>query len=158
MTAADSLLGALAALALGVLAATGVCVLLSLATPIGAVRAVDPALGFHADWTVIGSCVVLLVGILGGVAVTLAFVGSRRAGRPVAPSVPDTSRIVSGAVRSGLPAPAIVGIRFALDRGRGPDAIPIGSSLVGAALAVAVVATTLTFAGGLDRLVSHPGL
>ncbi len=36
--------------------------------------------------------------------------------------------------------------------------MPVGSALLGAVLAVAVVVTTLTFGNGLSNLVSHPAL
>ena len=52
----------------------------------------------------------------------------------------------------------MAGIRFALERGRGNDAVPVGSALLGAVLAVAVVVTTFTFASGLNTLVASPRL
>ena len=52
----------------------------------------------------------------------------------------------------------MVGVRFALEPGRGRTAVPVRSALVGTALAVAMVVATLTFASSLHTLVSHPAL
>jgi hypothetical protein len=65
---------------------------------------------------------------------------------------------VEAAASAGLPPPAVVGVRFALDPGRGRTAVPVRSALLGAILAVALVVTTLTFGSGLQSLVSHPAL
>lgn len=59
---------------------------------------------------------------------------------------------------TGLPAPAVVGVRFAVEPGRGRTAVPVRSALLGAVLAVALVVATLTFGSGLQSLVSHPAL
>ena len=156
MTATDSLLGILGAIVTGAVIACGVCVGLSPASPIGAVRQVDPAPGFDFDWTVLAAGFGIFIVVLGGVAVGLSVIVSRQGSRTSLP--PKASRSVSGAMRLGLPAPAIAGIRFAVVRGRGPDAVPVGSALGGAVLAVAVVVSTLTFAGSLNTLVSNPRL
>ncbi len=52
----------------------------------------------------------------------------------------------------------VTGIRFALERGGGRDAVPVRSAIFGAAMAVVVVVSTLTFGASLDKLVSHPSL
>ena len=51
-----------------------------------------------------------------------------------------------------------MGVRFALEPGRGRTAVPVRSALLGTVLAVALVVTTLTFASSLNTLVSHPAL
>jgi hypothetical protein len=58
----------------------------------------------------------------------------------------------------GLPVPAVVGARFALETGRGRRAVPVRSALLGASLAVALVVATFTFGSGLHSLVSNPAL
>jgi hypothetical protein len=57
-----------------------------------------------------------------------------------------------------LPVAGVVGIRFALEPGRGRTAVPVRSVLFGTVLAVAMVVATLTFASSLGTLVSHPPL
>ena len=68
------------------------------------------------------------------------------------------SGVVDVAARSGLPEPALAGLRFSLERGRGRTAVPVRSALMGAVLAVAVVVATLTFGSSLATLDSHPAL
>ena len=62
------------------------------------------------------------------------------------------------AVSAGLPPPAVVGVRFAFESGRGRTSVPVRSALLGAILAVALVVATFTFGSGLQSLVSHPAL
>lgn len=153
----DGLLGVLVTVVVGVVLAAVVCVALSPIAPIGSVRQVEPSPGFSADWTVLGAGVAVLLVVLSGVAVTAALASRRRA-RATDAGWQQPSKIVGGGVRLGLPAPSIVGLRFALERGRGRDAVPAGSVLLGAVLAVAVVVTTLTFGSSLRTLVGRPAL
>jgi hypothetical protein len=155
--AADAMLGPLGAVVLGALLAVGVAVAFSPLMPIGPARQVDPSRGIAVDWTVLLSGVAVLILGLGGLTVVLAFRGAtrrdhqrRESGRP--------SRVVEVAARSGLPEPALAGLRFSLERGRGRTAVPVRSALTGAVLAVAVVVATLTFGNSLGTLDSHPTL
>lgn len=152
----DTLLAPLAAVALGALLAAMVGVLLSPIAPIGAVHQVTPAPGFDLDWTVIGAVVALYVVGLG----TIVTLTARRMvrGRLGDNALRRPSAIVGAAVRLGLPAPAIAGIRFAFDRSAGRDSAPGGAALLGTVLAVAVTVTTLTFGSGLGALVRNPSL
>jgi hypothetical protein len=52
----------------------------------------------------------------------------------------------------------LTGLRFALEPGRGRSAAPVRSAILGAILAVTVLAATVTFGASLDGLVSHPSL
>ena len=101
---------------------------------------------------------VLIVG-LGAMALVLAYRGApHRVAARSRVAAPSTSRAVEAATSAGLPPPAVVGVRFALDPGRGRTAVPVRSALLGAVLAVALVVATLTFGSGLQALVSHPAL
>ena len=51
----------------------------------------------------------------------------------------------------GLPAPAVTGVRFALEPGVGRNAVPVRSAILGAALAVIVVVATVTFSSQPQR-------
>ena len=127
--------------------------------PLGPVRPVYPYPGVAFDWTVLGIGLAVLVVGLGALSVALAYrvaptgcrLGSERADR-------QGSGVVTAAARAGLPAPAVAGIRFALESGRGRDAVPVRSAILGAALAVIVVVATVTFGSSLNTLVSHPAL
>jgi hypothetical protein len=153
----DAVLGPLCAVFLGALLAGGLAIALSPLMPIGPSSQVNPAPGVSFDWTV------LLVGFavlslgLGGLTVALAARrATRRYGERQQPG--RRSKVVDVAARSGLAEPAIAGLRFSLERGRGRTAVPVRSALMGAALAVAVVVATVTFGSSLDTLDSHPAL
>ena len=158
MTSVDGLLGVVGALALGSFLAVVVAVGLSALAPIGPVRRVDPSPGVAFDWTVLaGGALVLLIGVF-----VVAFVQAyrqaphRAARRSATPG--RRSRLARAATGSGLPVAATTGIRFALEPGRGRNAAPVRSAIVGAVLAMVVLVGTLTFAASLTTLVSHPAL
>ena len=66
--------------------------------------------------------------------------------------------MAEGLSRAGAPPSAVTGVRIALEPGRGPTAVPVRTALVGATVAVAAIAASLTFAASLDRLVRSPAL
>ena len=96
--------------------------------------------------------------------------GARRVlGRESRSSAPRTETAAStrgepprwwyGALRSlSLPTAVTLGAHFALEPRGGSDDVPVRSVLFGSILAVALMATTLTFASGLNTLVSRPAL
>jgi len=158
-TTLEGLIGIVGAIGVGGVLAVAVAVGLSPLAPIGPVRPVDPTPGVSFDGTVLGLGFVLLV--VGLSAIALLF--SYRA----APRLADARRRRSEGRRSGaanaaaslgLPAPAVMGVRFALEPGVGSNAVPVRSAIVGAALAIVVVVTTVTFSTSLNTLVSHPRL
>lgn len=158
MTTIDGLFGIAGAVVVGSLFAVVVAIGLSRLAPIGPVRRVDPSPGIAFDWTVLaGGVLVLLVGLL-----VVAFAHAyrqaphRAARRSATPR--RSSRLAHAAASSGLPVPAMTGIRFALEPGRGRNVVPVRSAIVGAVLAVVVLVGTLTFAASLTTLVSHPAL
>src|SRR4029077_8701048 len=118
--------------------------------------------GFSVNWAILGlgvvATVILLVarvawpawrvaGAHAGVQGSLEVAGSER-----------PSRLVEEATRAGAPASAAVGIRLALEPGRGRTAVPVRSALAGTVLAVAAVAAAFTFGTNLVRLVHTPKL
>jgi len=156
---ADTLIGMLGAIAVGALGAALVAVALSPLAPLGPVRAVYPGASLAFDWTVLGFGMLGLVVVLGSLAGALAYRRSpHRLARRLQASAPRTPRLLSAAALSGVPAPALVGMRFALEPGRGRTAVPVRSALLGSTLAIGLVVATLTFGSGLQSLVSHPSL
>lgn len=157
-TVADGLVGVLAAIVSGALLAVALAILLSPLSPLGPIRSVYHPPGFTADWTVLGLGLLVLIGGLGAIAVILAYRGAphRLATRRLEP-VRD-SRLLQIVASSGVPASGAVGVRFALQSGRGRTSVPARSVLVGATLAVIIVTMTLTFSSGLHTLVSRPAL
>jgi MacB-like periplasmic core domain/FtsX-like permease family len=158
MTIGDSLFGIAGAILVGAMLAVVVCVALSPLAPIGSVRQIEPNPGISADWAVIGAGFGILVVGLGSIAAMLALSAARRASRPRNLPAPRPVRLVEAATRLGLAAPAITGIRFAVEHERDPNAVPVRSALLGAAMAIALVVTTFAFGSGLNTLVSSPRL
>jgi hypothetical protein len=108
----------------------------------------------------------LVVIPLGALAVLVAVVGVsawpaiRHArwlgGRPPSPAAPVTVAAGRAAAWARLPAPALIGIRYALGRGR--DGQPVGTALLGTVLAVAALCATGVFGASLTHLVASPEL
>jgi hypothetical protein len=150
------------ALLIGAAGAAGavlVTVLLSPLTPVGEARLAVPSPGSMSF-----DPVVLPLGALAVVAAVIAVsawpaarharLPGRRAQPGPAPAlVHSASR---AAARAGLPATAVIGIRHALDRGRGGQ--PVGTALLGMAMAVAALCATAVFGASLAHLISSPAL
>jgi hypothetical protein len=158
MTICDGLIGVVGAVVTGSLLAVAVAVLLSPLAPIGPVRPVYPDRGVAFDWTVLSLGFALLVVVLSGSAVAVAYqVSPHRASRARA----DTGRgssLARAAAASGLPPTAVTGIRSALGPASGREAAPVRSGLLGSVIAVVVVVASITFGSSLGFLVSHPPL
>jgi ABC-type lipoprotein release transport system permease subunit len=134
----------------------GLAAALSLFFPVGEARLADPAPGFEFD-------ALLLVGG-GAVAVVvmlaLGLWPAVRASRLAAPgedqSIVRSSRIATFLAASSAPPSALIGVRNALERGRGRTAVPVSSAIVGAVLAVAVLCATAVFGASLTHLTGTP--
>ena len=84
--------------------------------------------------------------------------GIRPSGWPAGSGLQSRVRPCWAATHCDLPAPATIGLRFALQPGSEIDTVPMRSAIVGAALAVIVLIATVTFGASLDHLVSTPRL
>jgi hypothetical protein len=153
VTAGDGLIGVLGAVLLGSLLAVVVAVGLSPLAPLGPVRPVYPDPGIAFDWTVLGIGLVVLAVGLGGAAMALSYLGAPNRASRRRQLVTRGSRVARGAETVGLPVAGVVGVRLALEPGRGRTAVPVRSVLMGTGLAVALLVGTLTFASGLHTLV-----
>ena len=60
--------------------------------------------------------------------------------------------------RHGVPLSAVIGVRHALERGRGAASVPVGTALFGSALAVMALCATVVFADSLTHLTATPAL
>ena len=159
-TATDCLLGIAIALVLGAVGAAVVAVALSPLLIFGPLQSVIPASGFSVDSTVLVFGALSLLVALGAVAAALNYRSApgaraaRRSGRPL-----RSSRLTQAASRVDLPTPAVLGLRFALEGGRGRTSVPVRSSILASRpLAVAVVVGTLTFGNSLHTLIGTPRL
>ncbi|MDQ1521454.1 MAG: putative transport system permease protein [Actinomycetota bacterium] len=134
--------------ALGVLVALGLSPLTPL--PHTTARRAELHLGLHPDWTVL----VFGAGIAAGLMTAVALLPTLRRGVDATARGGPTvaSRF---AARSPSPAAAI-GLRFALEPGRGARAVPVRSALVASTLAVTTVLGAATFATSFHELRRHP--
>ena len=159
MTIGDGLVGILGAVVVGALAAGVVAVALSPLSPLGPARPVYPTPGVALDWTVLGSGVAVLVVVLAGAGLLLAYRNAphRTARRQDSPARPSALSDRAGAL--GLSPAAVTGVRFAVEPGGGEgEGVPVRSAMLGAALAIVIVVATVTFGASLNALVSHPAL
>ena len=155
---ADGLLGVLGSVLLGSLLAVGVAIGLSPLSPIGPVRPVDPSAGTAIDSSVLGFGLLVLIGAIGAGAAALAYRSSSRLRQQGTTRATLGSSFARRVASSGAAAPAVAGVRFAVEPGRGRTAVPVRSALFGTVLAMVIVVATLTFGSGLNTLVSHPAL
>jgi putative ABC transport system permease protein len=153
------LIGVSLAVATGALLAVALAILLSPLAPLGPVRFVYPYKGVSFDWTVLGIGVAALVVTLVAIALVLSRRELRRIrlGNRVGPRV-ENSWVTRATTMAGVPLSLATGLRFALKSGRGANAAPVRSAILGAVLAVVVLVTTVTFGASLNNLVSHPSL
>jgi hypothetical protein len=135
-------------------------VLLSPLTPIGLARVAEPHPGFAVDPfpLVLGASLVLLLTVLVGIvpawtaARTPAGAGGSEADR-------QRPSALAGALGRVWRSPsAVVGVRMALEPGRGRTAVPVRSTIFGATLSVAALTASLVFATSLGHLLATPRL
>ncbi|HTS96647.1 MAG TPA: FtsX-like permease family protein [Streptosporangiaceae bacterium] len=155
---AGSLAATLVIAAGGATGGVALAFLLSPLTPVGEARIADPSTGFMFD------ALVLLPGAAVAVIVVLALglwpaVQTARTHRPAqAMAVARPSRVAAWLAGAGAPPSALIGVRHALERGRGRAAVPVGSALLGSVLAVTALCATVVFGASLTHLTSTPAL
>jgi hypothetical protein len=69
---------------------------------------------------------------------------------------PRKSVLALSLARAGLPVPAVVGTRFALEPGRGSSAVPVRPALAGVVVGVLGVLAAFTFAAGVSDAAANP--
>lgn len=158
LTASDGLIGVVGTVVVGSVVALGVAAGLSPLAPLGPVRPFYPGAGIAFDWTVLGGGFVVLAVVLGVFATALSLRTAPHRTTRARPGPSRASGLARSAESAGVPVAGVVGLRFALEPGRGRTAVPVRSVLVGTVVAVALVVASLTFAGSLQTLVSHPAL
>lgn len=103
--------------------------------------------------TLAAGVLVLAVGLLARAGVATALL-TRRASH----AVQRPSRVADALARAGSPPSGVTGVRLALQRGRGPAAVPLRSTLLGTGIAVAAVTMAVTFGASLQHLLDTPTL
>lgn len=142
----------------GGLGAVVIAFALSPLTPVGEARLAEPSTGLSFDALVLlaGAAVivvlVLILGIWPAVRASRAQFGEDRA-RSTRPSV-----IVGRVAAIGAPPSAVIGVRHALEKGRGAATVPVGTALFGTVLAVMALCATAVFGASLSHLTATPEL
>jgi hypothetical protein len=122
--------------------------------PFGVAGDAEPTPGLHFDPLVLGSGAVALLLLLG----TLTIAAGWRATRTRA-STPRHGRrwaFKRSIDASAIGAPASIGVRLAVERGRGSNTIPVRSTLAGSAAAVFGVVALAMFGASLAHLSNDP--
>jgi FtsX-like permease family len=141
----------------GAIGGVALAFLLSPLTPVGEARLADPSPGSAFD------VLVLLPGVLAVVVVVAALglwptIKTAGTARPAPAGLARPSRIVALLADAGAPPSALIGVRDAVERGRGRAAVPVGRALLGSVVAVAALCATAVFGASLTHLTSTPAL
>ncbi len=130
----------------------GVALVLSSRFPVGLGRQIDPDVGYHVDWTVVGPglVAVLLVTLLACFLVGRGPTGERlrRRGRANA----------TGTFRRWAPVAVGLGAAMAFEPGRGRRRVPVVPALLAATIAVTGVVASLCIDRGISTALAHPEL
>jgi len=74
------------------------------------------------------------------------------------PRQPVPVALVRAVAWIGAPPSVLIGVRYALERGRGRQPVPVWTALLGMVMAVAALCATAVFGASLTRLTSSPAL
>jgi hypothetical protein len=142
--------GPLLAAIVGSVIGGAVSVALSDRFPMGTVEPFEPSPGRQVDLLVLVVGLVAMPLLVGG--------GALLAARRSVAQRDDRrgSAIAALAGRWGAPVPVLIGTRFALERGKGSQGVPVRPALLGAAVGVLGVVAALTFASGVTDASSNP--
>jgi FtsX-like permease family len=143
------------AMAAGAGLAVAVAVVVSPLGPVGAVRPAEVHPGLAFDWAVLLLGGLAILGVGAAVAAVPAWRSSRVAAGAAASS---RSRVAAAVASAGGSLAAVVGVRFGLEPGAGRTSVPVRTTLLAAATAVALVTSVVVFSGSLDHLLGTPRL
>jgi ABC-type lipoprotein release transport system permease subunit len=142
--------------------AVAVAFALSPLTPTGVARIAEPHPGFAFDGMAIGigaAGIVLAVVLFGAIPAWRAAVSAGTAlGAAELPGSQRPSAIAALIGRAWRSPSSTAGVRMALEPGRGRTAVPVRTTMFGAAISLFALAAALSFGASLDRLVTTPGL
>lgn len=134
---------------------------LSPLAPVGDARIAEPDPGIFFDATAVGlgaaglALIVVLLASIPAWRMARADSGTRL-GKDALRLRP--SRVAGLLARAGAPASGVAGARLAFETGRGRTAVPVRSTVVGAAFGIAVLVAAMAFGQSLDHLVATPSL
>jgi hypothetical protein len=137
----------------GSLVAVAIAIVLSGIAPVGRVRYAEPDPGVRLDPLVVGVGGIALAVALLGVAAVVAWRKGRS--RDIGPA---PSAVAGWAAAQGLSAPAVTGVRLALDGGGRPARVPVRSTLVSSVVGAAAITAAVVVAADLQHLLDTPRL
>jgi len=125
--------------------------------PVGLARKAEIHPGFAINWAVLalGTAALVLV-LLSRSAVPAWRLSRFQADGNRTSRMPGASLLSRLRTNGSGPLPAIVGIRFSFGSASARQGTPVVTALVGAVVAVAALAASLTFGGSLNHLVGTP--
>jgi len=149
-TSAVALTGAIGAMVLAFV--------LSPLTPVGEARVAEPSTGLAFDPMVLllGALALVVEVVLLGVWPALRASRVQRAQDQEPRSRPSV--LVTQLAAAGAPPAAVVGVRRAVERGRGRATVPVGTAMLGTVVAVTALVGTAVFGSSLSHLTSTPAL
>jgi ABC-type lipoprotein release transport system permease subunit len=121
--------------------------------PIGVGAKIEPDPGRHADWAVLALGALALLAIVTAIAWVTAVNALRRHGST---GSYRRSTVANWTRRLGLPVPATLGTRLALEPGRGRTAVPVRPAMVGSVAGVLGLVAAATFQAGLSDAIDTP--
>jgi hypothetical protein len=144
----------------GALGLVGLAYLLSPSVPVGIARAASVQRGFVFDVPTLVLGLFVIVAVVRVLALWPAWRASQVQVERVRGDRLVTSNISAAAVvaRTGAPPSVLIGVRNALERGRGRTSVPVVTALVGTVLAVAALVATTIFGASLSHLLATPRL
>jgi hypothetical protein len=145
----------LLAVVAGVIAAVLGAWLASPLMPFGVAARAEPHPGMHFDATTLVFGAIAIAVVLVAIAAIAAW-RTARSGWSADRVRQRPSVVARSLERVGLAPPVTIGVGMALRPGRGRTAVPVRSSLIGAAVAVLGVVAVAVFGASLDHLIETP--
>ncbi len=143
--------------ATGGILAVVVAVAASPLTPIGPARVAEPDPGFAVDAAILGPGLAILVILPLALIVPAAWrAASASASSLRAAALPQYSSPTARALSAGGSVTRGIGVRMALQPGRGRTAVPVRSALLGTVVAVAATVAALIFGASFLHLLGTP--
>jgi hypothetical protein len=156
-----ALLGLLRNLVIGVGGALGALVVataLSPVAPLGEARTIESSTGISFDTLVLPLGAVITVVAVFCLGLWPAIRASRTT-RSVTGELPSRpSTVANRLAAAGAPPTVVIGVRNAFERRSGGATVPVGSALLGTALAVVALCATAVFGSSLSHLTDTPRL
>ncbi|HSS89641.1 MAG TPA: ABC transporter permease [Streptosporangiaceae bacterium] len=144
--------------AAGAAGAVALAAALSPLTPVGEARlATSSPGGVVIDPLVTAASALATAAVVVALSAWPAVRYARRPG-PDPPRRSAPAPLVRALAGAGAPPSAVIGVRHALERGRGRRPVPVGTALLGTVMAVAALSATAVFGASLTRLITSPAL